>query len=103
MNCPLHLVVIRGDGVRGTILRKRPDTSELSDVWTEGKPEVMQGDVVLVLRINAVGEHGFSYIRMPTVGGFVEGFVKSCYLTLRPRDVSVVAIAAVHRGALCPT
>jgi hypothetical protein len=30
-------------------LRRRPDTSQLSDVWVKGKPEVMNGDVVTVI------------------------------------------------------
>lgn len=94
----LHLVTFRIDGVRGTILRRRPDTSQLSDVWVDGQPEVMNGDVVEVLRINAEGETGFSYIRMATVDGFAEGFIRSCYLVLRALDASVVALAAVHRG-----
>jgi len=58
----------------------------------------MNGDAVEVLRINAEGENGFSYIRMATVDGFAEGFIKSCYLTLRALDASVAALAAVHRG-----
>ena len=103
MNAALLLLVLRNDGVRGTILRRRPDTGQLSDVWVPGKPEVMQGDVVLVLRINAEGESGFSFIRMFTIDGFAEGFIKSCYLTLRPTDASVVAIAYVYRGEVCPS
>ena len=103
MNAALHMIVLRSDSVRGTILRRRPDTSQLSDVWVPGKPEVMQGDVVLVLRINAEGENGFSFIRMFTVDGFAEGFIKSCYLTLRPTDASVVAIAYVYRGGVSPS
>ncbi len=48
MDAPPHLVTLRSDGERGTILRRRPDTSQLSDVWVDGKPEVMNGDVVTV-------------------------------------------------------
>ena len=59
----LHMVAFRNVGVRGTILRRRPDTSQLSDVWVDGQPEVMNGDAVEVLRINAEGENGFSYIQ----------------------------------------
>ena len=98
VNTALHLVAWRSDSVRGTLLRKRPDPSQLSNVWVDGKPEVMQGDVVLVLRVNAEGEHGFSFIRMMTEDGFAEGFIRSSYLTLRPLGTSVVAVAAVHRG-----
>ena len=98
MNTALHLLALRGDSVPGTILRKRPDTSQLSDVFVDGNPEVMQGDVVLVLRVNAEGEHGFSYIRMFTNSGFADGFIRSSYLTLRPLGASVVAVAAVRRG-----
>jgi hypothetical protein len=97
-NTALHLVALRGDSVRGTILRRRPDTSQLSDVWVDGKAEVMQGDVVSVLRINAEGEQGFSYIRIATKNGFAEGFIRSSYLTLRPLGDGVAAVAAVHRG-----
>lgn len=49
MDSPPHLVALRSDGLRGTILRRRPDTSQLSDVWVDGKPEVMNGDVVTVI------------------------------------------------------
>jgi hypothetical protein len=103
MNSATHLVVLRSDDVRGTILRRRPDTSQLSDVWVDGRPEVVNGDVVAVLRINAEGENGFSYIRVTTVDGFAEGFIRSCYLTLRPLHAIVAALAAVHRGGFGPT
>jgi hypothetical protein len=49
MDAPPHLVTLRCDGVRGTILRRRPDTSQSSDVWVEGEPEVMNGDAVTVI------------------------------------------------------
>ncbi len=49
MEAPPHLVTLRCDGERGTILRRRPDTRQLSDVWVKGKPEVMNGDVVTVI------------------------------------------------------
>jgi hypothetical protein len=103
MNSALHLVAQRSDDIRGTLLRRRADTSQLSDVWADGKPEVMNGDVVEVLRMNAQGENGFSYIRIATVEGPAEGFIQSCYLTLRTLDASVVALAVVHRGGFDKT
>ncbi len=84
MPAPAHLpyTVHRSDGNPTTILRCRPDPARKPDVWVKGSPMVSQGETVSVLRMNAVNEEGFAWVR--TASGS-EGFLRSQYLTVAPR------------------
>ena len=62
-----------------SILRRRPDRACSDDAWVEGKPVVLQGEVVSVIRMNAAGEPGFSWIRSASGS---EGFLRSEFLRL---------------------
>lgn len=76
------------------MLRSRADCSRDDDVWVEGRHCVENSDIVQVLRQNAQGEHGFSWIRTPDGH---EGFIRSDVLRIRPAPSAIIAQATIHR------
>ena len=76
------------------MLRRRAEHSRDDGVWVDGRHCVADGDIVEVLRQDADGEQGFSFIR---TAHNHEGYIRSQLLQLRPPPTSVVPGATVHR------
>jgi hypothetical protein len=80
-------VVCRKDGAETTALRCRAENSDINSVWVaqgKGVVECSQNEVVDVIRTNANGEDGFTFIK--TIEN-VEGFVKSDYIKMMPCSI----------------
>ena len=68
----------RRDGVGTTLLRSKPDPSRSSDVFVVPSVTVSAGESVTVLRSNAAGEEGWSWVRTAANS---YGFLKNDYLS----------------------
>ena len=66
LNCqfrPIVAVHHRADSVGTTLLRSKPDPSRSSDVFVVSQARVGVAETVTVLRSNAAGEEGWSWLR----------------------------------------
>jgi hypothetical protein len=75
---PIVAVHRRTDSVTGTILRSKPDPSRDATVFVVPTVIIGEGESVTVLRTNAAGEEGWSWVRTAANDS---GFLRNTYLS----------------------
>jgi hypothetical protein len=75
---PIVAVHCRADNVGTTLLRSKPDSSRSSDVFVVPQAHVGVTESVMVLRSNAAGEEGWSWVRTAAND---YGFLRNNYLS----------------------